>query len=62
VSSVEASLPDHISEIVDVWLNEEMEDFGDPMENTVTAMDCAICAAMDFIQLSLICVQNKIKL
>jgi hypothetical protein len=44
VSSVEASLPDHISEIVDVWLNEEMEDFGDPMENTVTAMDCAICA------------------
>jgi serine/threonine protein kinase len=40
VSFVEASLPDHIPEIVDVWLKEEMEDFGDPTESTVTAMDC----------------------
>jgi hypothetical protein len=41
VSFVEASLPDHdhIPEIVYVWLNEEMEDFEDPTESTVTAMD-----------------------
>jgi hypothetical protein len=53
-------LPDHISEIVDVWLNEEMEDFGDPMENSDSYGLCNL--SMDFIQLSLICVQNKIKL
>jgi hypothetical protein len=65
VSFVEASLPDHISEIVDVWLKEEMDDFGDQTESTVTAMYCvqSVLTAMDFIQLSLIfiqvCVQNK---
>jgi hypothetical protein len=64
VSFVEASLPDHIPEIVYVWLKEEMEDFGDPMESTVTTMDCvqSVLTAMDFIQLSLIFIRSAFKI
>jgi hypothetical protein len=64
VSFVEASLPDHIPEIVYVWLKEEMENFGDPTESTVTTMDCvqSVLTAMDFIQLSLIFIRSTFKI
>ncbi|CAN6372006.1 unnamed protein product, partial [Urochloa humidicola] len=40
VSFVEASFPDHIMEIADVRLLEEIDDFEALKESTVTAMEC----------------------
>jgi hypothetical protein len=64
VSFVEASLTDHIPEIVYVWLKEKIEDFGDPTESTVIAMDGvqSVLTAMDFIQLSLIFIRSAFKI
>lgn len=40
VSFVEASLTDHILEIVHARIKEEIDDFGDPNESMVTVVDC----------------------